>query len=73
MLLKEHGFEFGFYEAPWKHSYVRTKLTDNNLHMVTDDQDFLNKLVEIMRWHINGVHLLNGEAYEFLGELSNEQ
>jgi hypothetical protein len=74
LLLKKHGFVFRFDEAFGGSSYVTFKLTDYNLHMVTDDQDFLKKLVEIIGWHLSGVDLINDESItEFLEELSEKR
>jgi len=64
--------EILFYEALGKHSQPRTALTDKNITVMSDDQDFIKKFAEIMGSHVSGINPLNN-AEDLLWEISQEE
>lgn len=69
--MHEYGKDLLFYEVLGKHSQIYVTLGESNLTVLSDDQDFIKKFIEIMGYHISGIDILN-MIYEDMSEETYE-
>lgn len=55
---KVMGTNIWFDEPLGKHSEYDVVLDESNLKVITDDQDFLDKMVELVGWHVSGFDVI---------------